>query len=104
MLEALQRGGPPLGVELQHGRQEGGERLGLLHTPVVLVHLETRVMVRVRGTPVQSLLTSTRTRLQGFSLVMCFSLPALVNHCLLCLPRVITLNMPTYTLSANTNI
>ena len=97
MLEALQRGGPPLRVELQHGRQEGGERLGLLHTPVVLVHLETRV--RVRGTPVQSLLTSTRTRLQGFSLVMCFSLPALVNHCLLCLPRVITLNMPTCTLA-----
>ena len=46
VLEALQRGGPPLGVELQHGRQEGGERLGLLHTPVVLVHLETRVRVR----------------------------------------------------------
>ena len=39
MVQALQGGGPPLRVELQHGREEGGELLGLLHTPVILVHL-----------------------------------------------------------------
>ena len=38
VLEALEGGGAPVGVELEHGEEEGAELLRLLLIPLVLLH------------------------------------------------------------------
>ena len=38
MLQTLEGGGAPVGVELEHGEEEGAELVGLLLFPLVLLH------------------------------------------------------------------